>query len=242
MELPPPYSGNGSGQHDVSRQLEILEQIQNLDLQACSHAHELLFSMTEDQHTPPSAVLHHWDFVHGQSEVARTLNLPVRIDGERFELFQGFQDLGTFQIPASEISRDDGLHHFLMSKIIGNRENECVVSSDTEAISSVISYLQGISASEPRADQLSVHLFAIRVLGTDPSTLIVDGAFPAWKWVKENRARRRIEQGFWKPELEDVILHGENRAGKEMCLLVRGVSAVRKDELRNGMVIYPASG
>lgn len=103
-----------------------------------------------------------------------------------------------------------------------NRENERVVSPDSEAISSITSYWQGVSASEPRADDLSVHLIAIRVLGTDPGTLLVDGTFPAWKWVKEDRARRGVEQGFCKPELEDVILHGEPCGERTVFVSERG--------------------
>jgi hypothetical protein len=93
----------------------------------------------------------------------------------------------------------------------------------------------------PQIASISVHLFSVRVLGGDPVTLITNGSFPAWKWTKPDSGYLLKKQGLWKPDLEDIILNGEECVGRGLHLLMQGVSAERKEELRERMVIFPTS-
>ena len=44
-----------------------------------------------------------------------------------------------------------------------------------------------------------------------------------WKWIKPESSYG-VTSGFWETDLERAITDGEWRAGKELQLLVRGVS------------------
>lgn len=84
-------------------------------------------------------------------------------------------------------------------------------------------------------------MFAIPVLSDSEDTLLTGGPVPVWKWAKPGSIYGRTT-GFWETEMERAIVDGEWDAGKELRLLVRGVSEGRREELRTGRVGVFARG
>ena len=210
----------------------------NLDLQTCCHPHQLLISITKPKNMAPSSRLQHWSHDQTPLQTSGDLNLPLNIEKAKLQLVFGFRDLGSFQIPVSAASSGEELHQYLTRANL-SRQGEDQILSDSEVCSSVGSYLQNTPKGQ---SDVSVNLCSIEVLGADPSSLIKDRTVPVWKWVKRDHVTGIMMQGFWKPELEDVITDGDSRAGGGLSLLVRGVSGERAGELRGRMVIFPAAG
>jgi hypothetical protein len=111
-----------------------------------------------------------------------------------------------------------------------------------EVISVILSHLQSPSlASSTQTILVSVHLFAILVLSNTQEALFTGGPALAWKWAKPNAPHWQRKCGFWKPDLEEVIEDAEWSVGKGVRLLLQGVTEERKEELRQGMILFPAS-
>jgi len=123
----------------------------------------------------------------------------------------------------------------------GNNKNS-PASSDAEIISFILSYLQSSSySSSLQTISVSVHFFTILVLSNTPEALFTGGPAPAWKWAKPDAPHWQKKSGFWKPDLEDVIEDAEWSVGGGLRLLLQGVTEERKEELRRGMILFPAS-
>ncbi|KAE8440787.1 hypothetical protein EG329_006565 [Mollisiaceae sp. DMI_Dod_QoI] len=239
MEQPPPYPGSTSRKRGYDCDIKDFEYLQDRDLKTCLHSHELLVCITEEQHYPTSTTLHHWDSVHTQSSTSTSTSLSMKskLSRENINLIRGLRDLGAFNLSASEVSGAGGLHQYLSSILDGNKKLSRA-SSDAEAITSIIFHIGSPSSSFLQTDLIPVHLFTIQVLGDSAEALFSSGFFPAWKWTRQDGQKKR---GFWKPDLEDVILDAHEYLGGKIGLLVQGVSDERKEELRRGMIIFPAS-
>ncbi len=64
--------------------------------------------------------------------------------------------------------------------------------------------------------------FSFPVLSNNPSRVFVDGLYPVWKWVKPESVYRKM--GVWKADIGNALEHGDWNGGKELVLLVAGVT------------------
>lgn len=189
-------------------------------------------------------MLHHWDCVHVRSSTSASASLAIltKLTLENLKLIHGFRDLGTFQLPATEVSGPAGLHRYLTSLIPNGNNKNPPASSDAEIISFILSCLQSSSySSSLQTISVSVHFFTILVLSNTPEALFTGGPALAWKWAKPDAPHWQKKSGFWKPDLEDVIEDAEWSVGGGLRLLLQGVTEERKEELRRGMILFPAS-
>lgn len=70
------------------------------------------------------------------------------------------------------------------------------------------------------------------VFGDIPDHVSIHELLPVWKWIKPGSPYRTT--GFWEAELDKVLEDGEWNAGKELVLLVRGVSEEKLQSARAG--------
>ncbi|KAL2194517.1 hypothetical protein P885DRAFT_62993 [Corynascus similis CBS 632.67] len=61
------------------------------------------------------------------------------------------------------------------------------------------------------------------VVGDSSDQVIGEGCFPVWRWVKPESVYPR-KRGVWETKLHKALDDGEWNAGKDLTLLVRGVS------------------
>ena len=67
-----------------------------------------------------------------------------------------------------------------------------------------------------------LQFFSFPVFGNSPDRVLSDGPRPAWTWSKPGSAYRKA--GSWGADLDKVLEDGEWSAGKDLLLLVKGVS------------------
>ena len=189
----------------------------------------------DDLHSP---VLHHWGSIPAISSPIASLVIPTNLALNSIQHIRGFRSLGTFRLPEIKASDPFGLHHYLTS-IIADRSGQAPTgSSDTEIIDRVLDRLHSTSFP-PRA--VSVQLYSISVLSNTTEALFSGGPVPAWRWSKPESIYGRVS-GFWETDVSEAIVHGEWNAGRDLHLLVLGVSEERKEELMQRRVKFPAQG
>lgn len=150
-----------------TNQRKDIERFKNQDLEICSHPHELLVSITETDQLLPPTILHQWDSVHVRSSTSASASLavPTKLTHENLKLIHGFRDLGTFQLPATEVSDPAGVHRYLTSLVPNSNDTNSPASSDAGIISFILSHLQSLSSSSSlQTVSVSVHFFAVLVL------------------------------------------------------------------------------
>jgi hypothetical protein len=216
-----------------------MKRLCNRDLEICSSSHELLISSAETtDDLPPLAVFHHWNLVHVQSSISASTSssdaILAKLGHKELKLLHGLRDLGTFYLPATDVSSSDGIHDYLTALI------DSSVSSDFEIISSILSHLISTSCS-PQAGIVSVHFLALVVHSNSSDALFSGGPAPAWKCFIPTDLPWTPQSGAWKPDLEDLLTYPEWYRQGERRLLLQGVSEERAEELRQSIILFPCS-
>ena len=204
----------------------LVESFSDPDLAICSHAHQVLVSIADEPLSTP--IFHYWNLAHAHPSSAPSLAIPTQLSLNNVQSIRGYRDLGTFLLPATEVSTIAQRHKYL-SSLAADR-------GDQEPISRIIERLRCIYVP---SQGISVRLFTIQVLGNAANSLFVGGPVPVWKWAKPDSTYGR-QSGFWETEVSRAIVDGEWAAGKTLLLLVQGVSEERKEELMHRRVKFPA--
>lgn len=201
----------------------------------CSHPHELLVSINTADHDP-STVLHHWDFTSTEkTTVTPSLAIPTSLSLNSLQHIRGFRDLGSCWLPATEVADDTRLHDYFTSLISDDDGGQkSPFSSDAEIISCI---LERVHRTPSSPQDITVQLFAISVLSNSTGALFTGGPFPLWKWAKPESVYGELTfqgvlTGSWETDVEKLIAKGERSAGKDLQLLMRGVSEERGEEHR----------
>ncbi|KAI1391646.1 uncharacterized protein F4822DRAFT_427502 [Hypoxylon trugodes] len=223
MEAPPPYPGLKSPQ-----QSENPNPLPDTDLKICTHTHTLLAVRSQS-----STTLHYWspssDTVKISSESNTHIAIPTNLDPSSMQLIRGFRNLGTFAPPATD---DDPTRIALQffSSLLDN------VSCDSELSSEIIARLSTAPQHPSTHNGPVIQVFAIPVLSDTVEGLVGDDTHkPIWKWAKPS-SNYDPKTGFWEVEVDRAVEDGERRAGKELQLLVRGVSTEKFEELKDRRV------
>jgi hypothetical protein len=215
----------------------------NHDLEICSHSHELLISIAKTTNDlPPLTVFHHWNSVHVQSSIPASVSssnaFPVKVGHEELKLLHGLRDLGSSQLPATDVSSPARIHDYLTALMDPLTSS----NSDSEPMSSILSRLQTASLSSLlQPGFVSVQFLALVVHSNSSDGLFSGGPVPVWKWFIPADPSLPMKGSFWKPDLEDLLTYPEWSPKGKQHLLLQGVSEERAEELRRSMVLFPAS-
>lgn len=167
-------------------------------------------------------MLHHWI---GRSSTT-SIRIPTQLDINSLQQVRNFRELGTFTLPIALPSAD--IHQYLTSLITQSP----TVSSDPEIIPHIVAQLSSL----PQNEGLSVQFFSIPVFSNSQETILTGGPIPVWKWAKPTSYYGR-KTGFWEVEIGRAIEDGEWAAGKELLILVKGVSEGKAEEFKKHRVI-----
>jgi hypothetical protein len=198
----------------------------------CVHPHKLFIS----------AVLGHSSRVEfrywtssedsGSSHL-KSLMLSTQLKPESLQLFQGYKELGSFILPIAGASL-----HYTQSKV--EDKGVDISRQDAEFASQILPLLSEQLLPGPdkkhSSNDIVIRLCTITVLSDMPETIISASSCPIWKWAKPSSPYR--QSGFWETGLERVVEDGEWSAGKNLTLLVRGVSREIRDEIANSTTRY----
>ncbi|KFY08523.1 hypothetical protein V492_06160 [Pseudogymnoascus sp. VKM F-4246] len=211
---PPPYPGPNA-QAQIQR--VNLVPTSYPDLSKFSHPHVLLISVIKSTKGLSATGIHYCTARSPTTSI--TIYSKLGIDS--FQCVQGFRELGTFTLPPGVEAST--IHECLTSLITQSP----TISSDPEIIPRIVAHLSSL----PQNEGLSVQLFSLPVFGSNAEHLLTDGPIPVWKWAKP-ASLYSPKAGSWKVELGEAIEDGEWTAGKELQILVKGVSEEIADDLR----------
>ena len=151
-------------------------------------------------------------------------------------MVQGFQDCGIFKLSREGRGGAGDVSEHLRTRVrdaLSSRLRAGRPDSRPEDVDSVASSnLNQDDADSDNDDALTVHVYKIHVFtkkadalsGSEETTLL-------FKWTKPQSIYDR-KSGFWETSLLDVIDDGTFNAGKELMVLVRGVSVQQRETLR----------
>lgn len=162
-------------------------------------------------------MIHYWT----ARSPTTTITIYSQLSIDSFQHVRNFRELGTFTLPTGIETSD--VHQCLTSLITESP----AVSSDPEIIPRIVAQLSSL----PQNKGLSVQLFSIPVFGSSAEGLLAGGPIPVWKWAKPTSLYGR-KIGPWEIELGKAIEDGEWTAGKELQILVKGVSEENAENLR----------
>ncbi|KAK3943047.1 hypothetical protein QBC46DRAFT_378814 [Diplogelasinospora grovesii] len=184
------------------------ETIPDADLETCSHRHEILAAVIEaDRGRPlPIVTLYHW-----QPPTVR-LKCRVMLSPDVLPTIKGFTALDTYFLPKS-LDRD-----------ISETFSALLTATPPSGPEITPQLLSDLIAQLPITDQGDfVQFFSFSVFSNSPNEVLADGLLPIWKWAKPNSSYN-CKRGFWETNLHQALEHVEWTAGKDLILLIIGVS------------------
>lgn len=164
-----------------------------------------------------ATVIHYWT----APSLTTSITIYSKLGIDSFQYVRNFRELGTFTLPT--VIETSDVHQCLTSLITESP----TVSSDPEIIPRIVAQLSSLSQNKG----LSVQLLSIPVFGSSAEELLTSGSIPVWKWAKPGNLYGR-KTGSWEIELGKAIEDGEWTAGKELQILVKGVSEENAEDLR----------
>jgi hypothetical protein len=123
-------------------------------------------------------------------------------------MVKGFTPLGTFFL--GDYFDLSGTFTELLTERGGNPEPTPQVVADLMA--EIVEPTQGAF----------MQFFSFPVFSNEPSRVLADGRFPVWKWVKPQSIYRT--NSLWEADLSQVLDQGEWNGGKDLMILVVGVT------------------
>ncbi|KAK4039392.1 hypothetical protein C8A01DRAFT_16594, partial [Parachaetomium inaequale] len=169
-----------------------------------SYQHTILATTAEepDQERPVRVTLYHW------CPPTVPAIATVVVSTGALSAIKGFTTLGSVFLPDDlpaaaaplDQARDPGPGHQLLADLVTH-----------------LAFLPG------RGGTCRQFFFSFPVLSNTPDLAFSDSNLrPAWKWVKPDSNYRK--KGFWEAELRDALEKGERMSGKDLVILVGGVS------------------
>lgn len=183
-----------------------------------SYPHTLLVSVTNAIDGPSTTTFHHWTAQFAPASIY----IYTQLDIDSLKYVRDFRELGTFTLPIATYA---DIHKHLTSMITESSE----ILSELEVIPYILAKLTG----SPTHQGLPVRLFSIPVFSDNPEALLINGQIPVWNWTKPTSPYSQ-KAGLWEVEIKKAILDGEWSAGKELTILVKGVSEDEAEDLRMG--------
>lgn len=152
--------------------------------------------------------------------------IPTNLDPSSALHIRGYRDLGTFTLPVTNNDTAAAELRFFSSLVDD-------VSYEGEPSSEIMARLSTARHRTSTHAGPSVQVFAFPVQSGTADGLVSDRTQkPVWKWSKPN-SYYYSKTGFWEVEIDRAVEDGEWRAGRELQLLVRGVSTEKLEALKN---------
>jgi hypothetical protein len=187
------------------------------DLSTCTHRHEILATAVEaDDDLPVNVRLYHW------RPPTVSVITTIFLSPAALSTTKGFTFLGTFFLADDLLDTPNTLSDLLAVAA-------APPSSSSDPAPTLQQVLRDVVAQLTVPDEEGgtfVQFFSFPVYTPNPDQLLGDDATPlspVWKWVKPDSVYDR-KAGLWEAELGDALEHGEWTAGRELTVLVRGVS------------------
>jgi hypothetical protein len=161
----------------------------------------------------------------------KSLMLSTQLKPDSLQLFQGYKELGSFILPIADLQ-------CTLSKVgdEGVDISRQVAEFASQMLPLLSEHLRPGLGKKQSSNDIVVRLCTITVLSDMPETMSSASSYPIWKWAKPSSPYR--QSGFWETGLERVVEDGEWSAGKNLTLLVRGVSRQIQDEIANSTTRY----
>ncbi|KAK4243431.1 hypothetical protein C7999DRAFT_18213 [Corynascus novoguineensis] len=174
------------------------------ELEVCSQKHQILAVADEsDGNGPVLFILYHW-----RPPSVRTIALE-KLSPRLLSTIKNAVSLGTFFL------EDDLEVSETFSELLAAQPE------NPEPTAQLFSALVSQLPAPNRGTRMQ--FFTFPVLGDSSDQVIGEGCFPVWKWVKPESMYPR-KRGVWETKLHKALDDGEWNAGKDLILLVRGVS------------------
>lgn len=161
-----------------------------------------------------NCTIHYWADDGNDEGMAMSTDLTV----EQLGYVSGFKELGGFVVHVGE---QEDMHEALSALI-----------EDSKAEGDVVERLmEGLKKPKVEEDSPSVtiQLYTITIL-SHVETNPFEKAESIWMWTKPN-SNYAVKAGYWEKTLDSAVQAGEWAAGRELKVLVRGVSKEQKGEL-----------
>ncbi|KAK4038785.1 hypothetical protein C8A01DRAFT_37273 [Parachaetomium inaequale] len=188
----------------------------------CHHRHQILAVAAEsDGDQPVPVTLYRWN-----SPVVLSANITAVLPPRLFSNIKGSTSLGTFLLPKDGL--DDNIPSTFSGLLMALQEAgdpDLATSGPGPTPQLLADLVAQITAAVPGdrgGGGTLVQFFTFPLFSDNPTEVVGEGLFPVWKWVKPESAYSRT--GFWKADLGRVLDHGDWNAGRDLTVLVGGVS------------------
>lgn len=181
------------------------------ELSIFSYRHTILATGPVETNRSDSVLfeLHHWHPLMVRKLTSARLPLST---------LSGLKDsvsLGTFSVPVDvDIPR---VLSGLLESSSSNTHRDLNLNPP-QTLSDLVRELNEGSESE----EMQRQFFTFPILSNAPDPILGPNLFPVWKWVKRDSMYRKA--GFWEADLHKAVEDGEWNSGKNLTILMAGVS------------------
>ena len=158
-------------------------------------------------------MLHHWT----TRSLTSSISIHTRIDVNSLRQVQSFRELGTFTLPIAITSVD--IHQYLTSLITKSFGQSLQTQKSFHTLWDSFRLFRKVKVYLSSSSTISAL--------NSREALLTGGPIPVWKWAKPTSSYGR-KTGFWEVEVGRAIEDGEWAAGKELLILVKGVSEEKR--------------
>jgi hypothetical protein len=180
------------------------------ELSTFSHRHTILAIAPVEADRASSVLfeLHHWHL-----PTVRTLT-SARLPPSILSGLKDSASLGTFPIPV-DVDIPEVFSGLLKStSSLTDRD----VKLSPQTLANLVRELNDGSGS----DETQMQFFTFPILSNAPDPVLSPTLVPVWKWIKPDSTYRRA--GFWEGDLHKTLEDGEWNGGKNLTILISGVS------------------
>ncbi|KAK0740015.1 hypothetical protein B0T18DRAFT_417053 [Schizothecium vesticola] len=186
------------------------EPLPGYELSTFSHRHTILATGPVEADLSNSVLfeLHHWHPPTLRKLTSASLP-PSTLSGLKDSV-----SLGTFPVPV-DVDIPQGFSGLLKgASPLTDRD----VNLNPQTLANWVRELNDGSESE----ETQMQFFTFPILSNAPDPILSPTLFPVWKWIKPDSTYRRA--GFWDGNLHKAIEDGEWNGGKNLTILIAGVS------------------
>jgi len=158
-----------------------------------------------------NCTIHFWT-----SDGMTNIALPTDLTTENFTYVYGFKELGEWTLG---VKPDEDIHEALTALVKSSpKESDNVVTN-------LIDELKKVKKEEGEPG-VSLHLYEISIFSQQEENPF-NKEESIWMWTKPNSNYAK-KMGFWEKSLDVVVQKGEWVAGRDLKVLVKGVTAAQK--------------
>ncbi|OAA56327.1 hypothetical protein SPI_07938 [Niveomyces insectorum RCEF 264] len=217
---------NAAPTEHVALAAPTVEDLTLEDLKTYTHQHEIVAYVPVAEAAqlpsqPMTVTLLDWRHANPSQPMA-TVTLPLIEPSSALTVVRGFSDLGTIDVPL-------GADGSAMAAAFLTARQKYIPTDEREDGIPLRELVRQLSATVTD-DRRPVQLWTFSVYSEGVEDVFGNGRVPVWKWVKPTGSYGPL-RGFWETDLAKALEDGAWRGGKELMLLVAGVSEERRQAL-----------